>query len=292
MPTLASYRLPIPSDWQEFEKIVLAYSKIRWPDNEFNINGRLGQTQNGVDIFGHRNNGTPIGIQCKHISKPITKGIIKKEVTKASKFIPLIKEFFIATTLQADAKIQQFIRTENQKFLDNHGFTVEIIFWDAITIELCKDFSTLRIFYPELLPAIDHRSIDHDINILTNLIRLFDGDTLAYFKEPDFICKVRDKILTPLFIFAREWDSLEHNFINLEIEKKKNELHTYACSFAEEIAGKTVFSNNSAFRTVIPENHSITDQYRSEAKILNDYSRQFSALFHKFIQESRAILYK
>lgn len=291
MPTLANRKLSPPTDWSEFEKLVLSYSKIRWPEGNFSINGRSGQVQNGVDIFGYRTDGALIGIQCKNITKNITEHLIREEVEKARNFNPSIKEFIIATTLSPDVNIQQFIRTENTNFLNDCGFTVTIIFWEELTLELCKDPSILQTFYPEISIATNKLN-DHDIKILNDLIEVFDGDSLEYFRSPDFICKVRNQVLTPLFKFSREWDSLKYQFLNTEIEQKKQDLYGNACSFAEKIAEYTVFSRDSVFRMVTPENYSRTDQHRTEAIELNRLAKNFYNLFYKFIQESRAILYK
>ncbi len=52
MPTLPTSELPRPQDWNEFEDIVWNIYRRKWQDPNAQRNGRQGQRQNGVDIFG------------------------------------------------------------------------------------------------------------------------------------------------------------------------------------------------------------------------------------------------
>ncbi|MDC4380410.1 hypothetical protein OHV39_07570, partial [Acinetobacter baumannii] len=62
MPTAANLELPRPKDWNEFEDICLSISKIKWSNPNFSRFGRIGQKQDGVDIYGDGQLGQLIGV--------------------------------------------------------------------------------------------------------------------------------------------------------------------------------------------------------------------------------------
>jgi hypothetical protein len=68
---------------------VLSGAKLRWKSNDFYRNGRLGQKQNGVDIWGHDAKARHIGIQCKNTLDGISLDIIESEVNNAETFAPI-----------------------------------------------------------------------------------------------------------------------------------------------------------------------------------------------------------
>jgi hypothetical protein len=70
MPTIKSLDLPIPKNWQDFETIVRDAQAQRW-STMLQKNGRHGQVQDGVDIWGPDEIGRPIGIQCKRYKSPL-----------------------------------------------------------------------------------------------------------------------------------------------------------------------------------------------------------------------------
>ena len=53
--------LPKPSNWQDFETIVRD-AQARWKSTTLQMNGRPGQIQNGVDVYGPDEIGRPVGI--------------------------------------------------------------------------------------------------------------------------------------------------------------------------------------------------------------------------------------
>ena len=44
--------LPYPSDWSDFQDLCFQLWKEMWRDPFAHHNGRIGQAQNGVDIWG------------------------------------------------------------------------------------------------------------------------------------------------------------------------------------------------------------------------------------------------
>src|SRR5690554_1219100 len=122
--TTSSAHLPKPKDWEEFERQmgVLAQEWLQDPHAE--CNGRQGQPQAGVDVFGRRAGKIHVGIQCKKkYEKKVTEEELRAEVKKAATFRPSLQEFILATTAPRDAKIQEIARkiTEERK-----DFTVHV----------------------------------------------------------------------------------------------------------------------------------------------------------------------
>jgi len=76
------------------------------------MNGRQGQSQHGVDVYGRRGgDGAWVGVQCKRrLDKPVTARGLREELEKAKRFQPPIAEFVLATTAPRDAAIQEEAR--------------------------------------------------------------------------------------------------------------------------------------------------------------------------------------
>lgn len=149
MPTLSNSMIPAPQGWDEFEQIVLSSLKIKWMSPELTRNGRQGQAQNGVDIYGKDSLGCMVGVQCKLTSKEIDCDTIKEEVRKAEGFLPKISALYIATNLPADAKIQREVRLLSQERLAQGGFPVGIFFWQDIIQDLIVNETEFRKHYPQ-----------------------------------------------------------------------------------------------------------------------------------------------
>lgn len=110
MPTISSSSIPTPKSWDEFEDIVLAAAKLRWNATDFFRNGRQGQKQDGVDVWGHDDDRN-IGIQCKNTIDGITLSVIKKEMTNAGALFATARSaLYIATTAKRDEALQKAVR--------------------------------------------------------------------------------------------------------------------------------------------------------------------------------------
>lgn len=143
-------RLPIPKNWQDFETICHRLWTEIWNDLDAQKNGRQGQAQCGVDIFGK-----PIysknyhGVQCKdkdnRLGSILTSDELEKECNKAKDFKPQISSYTLATTSQRDEGIQEFYRrlNENKTF----PFNVNVWSWDDIEAEIAYRPIILNHFY-------------------------------------------------------------------------------------------------------------------------------------------------
>ncbi len=124
-----------PANWQDFEDLCLKLWRPRLIDAK--KNGRAGQPQAGVDIFG-RDPKTEawVGIQCKQKGrwppKSLTIRQMKEEIRKAAKFKPPLSHFIIATTAVRDGKSQEFVRRLGTWRRKAANFSVDLFAWDDI----------------------------------------------------------------------------------------------------------------------------------------------------------------
>src|SRR5579864_3435988 len=79
MLALSSLDLPPPRNWQGFEDLCCDLWRRIWNDPETQKNGRSGQSQAGVDIFGRPERaGKWAGVQCKLRTGP--HGLSRKDL--------------------------------------------------------------------------------------------------------------------------------------------------------------------------------------------------------------------
>lgn len=143
-----------PSNWQDFEDLCKVLWQSIWCDPNTKKNGRAGQNQHGVDIYGipfyeHKYEG----VQCKGKNESsknkLTKQELIAEAQKAVDFKPTINKFIIATTSQSDANIQSICRilNENKTF----PFSLHVWSWDDISDEIQCRPNVYRFLYNEEL---------------------------------------------------------------------------------------------------------------------------------------------
>ncbi len=133
----ASKTLARPENWQDFESLCKKLWGEIWQCQEIKKNGRAGQEQNGVDVYG-----IPIredayyGIQCKgkdeYTNKQLTIKEIDEEIEKALEFKPKLKKFYFATKALKDSKIESYIREKNLENRKLELFEVHLFSWEDI----------------------------------------------------------------------------------------------------------------------------------------------------------------
>lgn len=127
-----------PENWQDFERLC----KVLWgeiwecPDT-IKRNGRQGQAQKGVDVYGVKKGECAYrGIQCKgkddYTNSQLTESEIDNEIAKALLFTPKLKSFYFATTANKDVHIEEYIRKKNLESISNGGFEIDIFAWEDI----------------------------------------------------------------------------------------------------------------------------------------------------------------
>jgi hypothetical protein len=127
-----------PENWQDFEDLCrLLWSEI-WNCPETKKNGRLGQEQHGVDVYGTPSweKASYYGIQCKgkddYTHAQLTKSEIDREIEKAKSFKPALKKFYFATTANKNGEIEEYIRIKDVESRTNGLFEIHLFSWEEI----------------------------------------------------------------------------------------------------------------------------------------------------------------
>jgi hypothetical protein len=144
-----------PKSWKTFEEMCHALFKKVWNDPLAQLNGRTGQAQHGVDVFGSPNGDRALfhGVQCKGKDQNYggipTLTEIKKEVAKAENFSPNLMHWIFATTAPSDAKLQRAARELSIERKKSGKFSIDILGWEEIIALLASEPSVRTQFYPE-----------------------------------------------------------------------------------------------------------------------------------------------
>lgn len=186
-------RLPAPDNWQDFEQICQRLWKEIWCDANTQLNGRSGQPQSGVDVYGK-----PIyteywaGVQCKDkdakLGSKLKASELSAECNKAKSFKPALKSFSLATTAARDKSIQEHARVLNSK--KTYPFDIHVWSWDDIAAEILARPSILRSFYSGL--PIYHELDGHQSTTIA--ISSPKDQFRAFFSRPAFHDVLGDRV--------------------------------------------------------------------------------------------------
>lgn len=149
--------LPPPNTPEAFESLCLDVWKELLNNPQADKNGRRGQPQAGVDIFGEEN-GRWTGIQCKQkealLWTKVTVAELNEEVAKARKFVPKLSVFILATTGPADAALQKAARELTDLHRETGRFSVHVWAWPRIWKEIQDRPPLLARLIPTYWPAL------------------------------------------------------------------------------------------------------------------------------------------
>lgn len=144
-----------PKEWGTFEDLCHALFKRVWQDPLVQKNGRRGQAQHGVDVFGspNRDRRSYWGVQCKgkdsnYGSKAEWSEVVA-EIAKAEKFSPKLEEWIFATTSPSDATLQKAARELSVKRRADGLFSVDVLGWEEIQALMAGAPEVIIEFYPE-----------------------------------------------------------------------------------------------------------------------------------------------
>ncbi|WP_321942192.1 hypothetical protein [Paraburkholderia tropica] len=289
MPTISSSKVPAPKSWDEFEDISLSAAKLRWSSTDFFRHGRQGQKQDGVDIWGHDDDGRHLGLQCKNTTGGISLDVVESEIKNAAKFTPKLDRLYIVTTAPRDTEIQKLVR-EISKNRDKAGdFKVDVLFWDDVCNDLAKDEKVFFGHYPQFKPGDDPEK-KHDStlwNELTTLLRsdgvigFLDRTNMAGFSFPELE-------LEPIREFYYKWNTPEREFITPVLEQLRKELWSEVDAYYDLIATETFPANNPRFSTVPPEwEIEQPDRFWRVVNSLHDHAGKIVELHAKIVRVGR-----
>ena len=170
-----------------------------------------------------------------------------------------------------------------------HGapdFEPAIAFVAALGVLLAKD-PVRAHFAKKGLPA------DHDSRLYDDFLSLLPFEpAIRLLRDQDFQAPVHRASLQPLFDFAREWESVEKEFLNADLERERKALHTAAHDLVQEIARRTVPVRNEGFISVQSDRHRESadpwpPDVLEDARVLNRAATSFVAKHEAFVRECR-----
>jgi tetratricopeptide (TPR) repeat protein len=161
MTDFTSVSIPQPKDWPAFERHSRVLFEYSLGDPHTQNNGRPGQRQHGVDIFGRRGgNGALVGVQCKgkdaDYGGAVTEAELKQEVEKTKKFKPVLDEFILITTAPDDAILQEAARRlEEELRTAGRQLKIAVWGWGRLQQEITQFPTALKAFHPDASPFSD-----------------------------------------------------------------------------------------------------------------------------------------
>lgn len=155
MPTTPLISLPKTKSSEEFEHMSKDIANIIFNDidpiNKFQLYGRKGQGQNGVDAYSTRNNEIII-IQSKNllsnIKLDIFSNILEKELSKTDKCEFKINLYCLITSLNRDTNIQDYVNKVNINRYNEGKFLLKVLFWEDVEQYIGSNQTLLNTYYP------------------------------------------------------------------------------------------------------------------------------------------------
>lgn len=255
MPHFSNLQIPPPSHWSDFESLCCDLWREIWEDLNTKKNGRQGQPQNGVDIYGRPHKGNLWGgIQCKcknnDLNKNLTASEVEEEIQKAKSFVPRLSEFIIATTGPKDAKIEELARKITQEHLKEGLFSVNIWGWDDIK-ERLEDFPNVKDKHYQqenINLNIKRENAEKIIESVVRLLRKCAEDTKRVFENEDYITDLQSGSIK----LKLKFDGYE--FIQICEESNRFRLKDDKLVF--------IYKRDEIINKIMPQIISLLDNYR------------------------------
>ncbi|MCU0431951.1 MAG: hypothetical protein MUC87_00695 [Bacteroidia bacterium] len=186
-----------PELWQDFEELCKMLWGEIWVCPEIKRNGRNGNAQHGVDIYGVPNGQSEYyGIQCKgkdyYTHAQLTETEIDKEIAKAKTFKPQLKKFYFATTANKDAVIEEYVRLKDLESRKAGSFEIHLFSWEDIVFLIdenkrthdwyVKKINFKTLYAVKVLFGIGQDTIEFHPTLLRHKVsyRLKEREKLSY----------------------------------------------------------------------------------------------------------------
>ncbi|KAB1860003.1 hypothetical protein F4W09_02470 [Acinetobacter tandoii] len=171
-------------DWEELS-IYLGDQYYKRKDQlengRFQLYGRTGQTQHGVDIFSKYHNRV---IQCKYTNQ-LTLNDINKELKKSDSYPNQISHYLFTTTASRDLHVQNYIKNGAFHTRPNlTEFAIDVLYWDDVhSIDFVPNKLKLKYF-----PSLSFENQSGNLyqlfkNTISHYITL---DDLKWLEQYDF----------------------------------------------------------------------------------------------------------
>jgi hypothetical protein len=243
---LNDYQIPPVANWSTFEELCRDLWAYEWSDINTQKNGREGQPQHGVDVFGIYQ-GKQHTVQCKGKNNTFNSNIVTKkelleEVEKAKKFTPPINDFILATTAPNDANIQEYARELSL----SSTFRISVVGWDYILGLLNKYPDLIKKYYPQFNfqknpeenPSIFDHWYKNYINIKNNQNSFWYNT--SYLPNAFYNVGYNPSFLEMLLGFSDSFLTLKNNYNNTD--SKLSSLFEVFIKIVEDLV---IFLNNT-----------------------------------------------
>ena len=173
------YQFPELKDEKEFESLVNDLCEEKY-GVEFQVYGRKGQKQNGIDGLSFSKDKKQIVYQCKNKiiarnDKKIQAELlddIDTEVKSANADFSSIDTFIFANSFKQDTALQN----KASALTNDYGFTVIVWSWEEIEGLLEKHLNIAKQYYPEIFDKnilsesdIKHRFQENSVTLLSSM---------------------------------------------------------------------------------------------------------------------------
>ena len=149
-----AHDIPKPKDWQAFQRNCVLLFQAELKDPNAQEYGRGGQNQGGIDVLGKRN-GAPdhyVGVQCRHITKPLKEAAILKDCRAALQLKANLKEIIFATTAPDDTgATDAAIAVERMLRREGHDLTVAVYGWGMLQSKIAVHNVAYAAFCPSIV---------------------------------------------------------------------------------------------------------------------------------------------
>jgi len=200
MADYSSASIPAPKDWQAFERKIRLLFEHSLGDPHTQNNGRIGQPQHGVDVYGKRggSSGRYVGVQCKgkdaNYGGAVTKAELEAEVEASAKFNPSIREFILVTTAPDDATIQEHARLlEARVRAAGRDLSIAVWGWGRIQQEIARFPEAIREFMPDGSPFSDQQ-----LNATAEVRKLVEKATQTGERHTELLQTILERLPPPV----------------------------------------------------------------------------------------------
>lgn len=180
MPSPSTAPWPRPGNEDEWENMVLDAMRLRWGDPDVRRNGRRGQRQDGVDLFGSPESPSSdarLVAQCKHTEEPSLKEL-KADLRKTDGFKSPIRKFYFAVSAKRDARLEEDVRKLSTQRQKEGRFPIEVLFYPDVCYDLAGSQELVDKHFPGWPGAFPSRSTN-DTERLTELASVLDRPALS-----------------------------------------------------------------------------------------------------------------
>ncbi len=143
--------IPKPKDHAAFQRNCVYLFSAELKDPHAKEYGRNGQGQGGIDILARRDGRANhfVGVQCRHVVKPLRKGEIERLCREALTLKAEIKEMIFATTAPNDTTAtDDALEVERKLGAEGVEIRVEVYGWGQLQLLIAAHDLAYRAFVP------------------------------------------------------------------------------------------------------------------------------------------------